>query len=159
MNILLIAAMSTNRVIGRNGKTPWYIPEELAFFKTTTMGYPMIMGRRTFESLPFILPGRRHIVLSRDPSNKPHVAEWVTSLEQALELCVGSETVFVIGGAQLFVLALPLATGIVLSILDRAVDGDAFFPEISLLEFQVVSRKPHAGSEPFKVITYQRLNT
>ena len=130
MNILLIAAMSTNRVIGRNGKTPWYIPEELAFFKTTTMGYPMIMGRRTFASLPGPLPGRMNIILSRNPAFAPPGTVTAASLKEGLDLCRGRAKVFIIGGSQLFSEAMPLATGIILSVLDREVAGDTCFPEI-----------------------------
>ena len=157
MDIVLIAAMSANRVIGRNGRMPWHIPKELAFFKTTTMGHPLIMGRTTFESLPFPLPGRRNIVLSRDPSFQPEGAEIASTLEKALELCNGADIVFVIGGAQIFSLAMPLATGILLSVLDRAVEGDTIFPEINPLEFGEISRIRHTGGEDFNVITYRRL--
>ena len=157
MDIVLIAAMSANRVIGKDGRTPWHIPEELAFFKTTTMGHPLIMGRTTFESLPFPLPGRRNIVLSRNPSFQPEGAEMVSTLEKALELCNGANIVFVIGGAQVFSVAMPVATGILLSVLDRTVDGDATFPEINPLEFREISKIRHTGTEDFNVITYQRL--
>ena len=156
MDIVLIAAMSANRVIGKDGRTPWHIPEELAFFKTTTMGHPLIMGRTTFESLPFPLPGRRNIVLSRNPSFQPEGAEMVSTLEKALELCNGANIVFVIGGAQVFSVAMPVATGILLSVLDRTVDGDATFPEINPLEFREISKIRHTGTEDFNVITYQR---
>lgn len=157
MDIVLIAAMSANRVIGKDGRTPWHIPEELAFFKTTTMGHPLIMGRTTFESLPFPLPGRRNIVLSRNPSFQPEGAEMVSTLEKALELCNSADLVFVIGGAQVFSVAMPVATGILLSVLDRTVDGDATFPEINPLEFREISKILHTGTEDFNVITYRRL--
>lgn len=156
MDIVLIAAMSANRVIGKDGRTPWHIPEELAFFKTITMGHPLIMGRTTFESLPFPLPGRRNIVLSRNPSFQPEGAEMVSTLEEALDLCNGADIVFVIGGAQVFSAAMPVATGILLSVLDRPVDGDATFPEISPLEFREISKIRHTGTENFNVITYRR---
>ena len=156
MDILLIAAMSANRVIGRNGQTPWHIPEELGFFKTTTMGHSLIMGRTTFASLPAALPGRQNIVLSRDPSFSPIGAERAETLGQALELCSRREPVFVIGGTQIFTLALPLAAGIILTVLDREVDGDTFFPEFSRTDFQEISRERHTGTEPFTVITYRR---
>jgi dihydrofolate reductase len=159
MEILLIAAMSANRVIGKGGKTPWHIPEELGFFKATTMGHPLIMGRATFDSLPYPLPGRRNIVLSRNPSFQPDGIERAATLEDALELCSGSEIVFAIGGAQIFTLTMPLATGILLSVLDRPVDGDTFFPEINHADFREVSRERHAGSESFTVITYRRVDS
>lgn len=158
MDIILIAAMSANRVIGRKGQTPWHIPEELGFFKATTMGHPLIMGRTTFISLPGPLPGRENIVLSRDPSFAKAGVTRAATFDKALELCQGQETVFVIGGAQIFALALPQATGIILSVLDRMVDGDAFFPEFSSSQFQEVCQTRHCGgTEAFTVITYRRL--
>lgn len=156
MDILLIAAMSTNRVIGRKGQTPWHIPEELGFFKATTMGHALIMGRKTFASLPAPLTGRENIVLSRDPSFAPSGATRAATFKEALELCGGGKLVFVIGGEQIFTLAMPLATGLIISVLDHEVDGDAFFPEFSCTEFQEISRKRHAGTEAFTVITYRR---
>ena len=102
MDILLIAAMAANRVIGRNGETPWHIPEELRFFKETTMGHPLIMGRKTFTSLPGPLPGRMNIILSRDPSFAPPGTVTAASLKEGLDLCRGRTMVFVIGGAQVF---------------------------------------------------------
>lgn len=157
MEILLIAAMASNRVIGRNGQTPWHIPEELAFFKATTMGHPLIMGRKTFTSLPGPLPGRLNIVLSRDLAFAPAGAVRALTLGEALGLCHGCGTVFIIGGTQIFTLALPLATGIILSVLDRDVNGDAFFPEFSQSRFQEISRARHEGStEAFTVIRYRR---
>lgn len=156
MDILLIAAISTNRVIGKNGKTPWHIPEELSFFKTTTMGHPLIMGRKTFDSLEAPLPGRRNIVLSRNPLFLPQGAERAADFERALRLCAGTEKVFIIGGAQIFAIALPLATGILLSVLDRTVEGDAYFPEFSLSDFTEISRVRHSGSENFTVVTFRR---
>lgn len=157
MEILLIAAMASNKVIGQNGQTPWHIPEELAFFKATTMGHPLIMGRKTFASLPGPLPGRLNIVLSRDPSFAPSGAAPASTLTEAFALCHGSAKVFVIGGTQVFNLALPLATGIILSVLDREVEGDALFPEFNCLEFQEISRSRHESAEAFTVIHYRRL--
>ena len=87
MEIIIIAAMAQNRVIGRDNKMPWHIPEELRLFKKTTMGYPMIMGRKTFESFPSPLPGRRHIVLSRNKDYTPKGGEYVPSLTDALQTC------------------------------------------------------------------------
>ncbi len=160
MDILLIAAMSANRVIGRQGQTPWHIPEELGFFKATTMGHALIMGRKTFASLSAPLTGRENIVLSRDPSFAPSGATRAATFEEALQLCRGKKMVFVIGGEQIFALAMPLATGLILSVLDHEVDGDAFFPEFSCAEFQEISRKRQVGAEAsFTVITYRRTSS
>lgn len=150
--------MARNRVIGRNNRMPWYIPEELRLFKKTTMGHPMIMGRKTFDSLPGLLPGRRHIVLSRKKDYQPLGGEHATSVEGALRICEGSEKVFVIGGADIFKLFLEVATTILLTLIDRDVDGDVFFPEFSPAEFTETGRRHYPeGSEPFTIITYQRV--
>lgn len=158
MNILLIAAMAVNRVIGRDGETPWHIPEELRFFKETTMGHALIMGRKTFTSLPGPLPGRVNIILTRDPSFAPPGTLTAASLKEGLDLCRGRDTVFVIGGAQVFKQAMPLATGIILSVLEREVAGDTSFPEISPDLFRETGRERHTGGmEPYTVITYDRI--
>jgi dihydrofolate reductase len=156
MDILLIAAMSANRVIGRNGKTPWHIPEELRFFKETTMGYPLVMGRTTFASLPGPLPGRENIVLSRNPAFRPPGVSTAATLTEALDHCRGQATVFIIGGAQVFREAMPIATGIILSVLDKKVYGDAYFPEIDSSMFRLTQEDRHIGADPFTVRTYRR---
>lgn len=159
MDIVLIAVMAANRTIGRNGATPWHIPEELGFFKATTMGHPIIMGRRTFDSLSNgALPGRENIVLSRNPDFAPPGVVVVPTLERALAHCAGHPRVFVIGGAQIFREALPLATGIILSVLDHTVDGDTFFPTFDPQIFQETARERHPGRQPFTVITYRRVS-
>ena len=159
MDIVLIAVMAANRTIGRNGATPWHIPDELGFFKATTMGHPIIMGRRTFDSLSNgALPGRENIVLSRNPDFAPPGVVVVPTLERALAHCAGYPRVFVIGGAQIFREALPLATGIVLSVLDQVVAGDTFFPAFDPQIFQEKARERHPGAQPFTVITYRRVS-
>ncbi len=160
MEIIIIAAMARNRVIGRDNKMPWHISEELRLFKKTTMGYPMIMGRKTFESFPSPLPGRRHIVLSRNKEYTPKGGEYVLSLTDALRTCGQIEKVFIIGGAQIFEQALKVATTIVLTLLELEVEGDVSFPEFSEQDFVEKSRKHYPdGSEPFTVVTYQRAAT
>lgn len=157
MEIILIAAMALNRIIGRNNQLPWHIPEELQLFKKTTMGYPMIMGRKTFESFPSPLPGRRHIVLSRDSNYIPKGGEYAKSLSAALSLCNENETVFIIGGAQIFEQSLDIATTLLLTLLERDVDGDVTFPHFSESQFkQTDSQHYPDGSEPFTVVTYRR---
>jgi dihydrofolate reductase len=157
MEKIIIAVMARNRVIGRDNKLPWHIPEELRLFKETTMGYPMIMGRRTFDSLEAPLPGRRHIILSRNAAYEPSGAERASSLEGALDMCAGAEKAFIIGGAQIFHLAMPLTDTLLLTLLEREVPGDVFFPEFSEHDF-VLSHERHypGGSEPFTVVTYRR---
>jgi dihydrofolate reductase len=157
MDIILIAAMAKNRVIGRDNKLPWHIPEELKLFKKTTMGHPMIMGRKTFDSFPAPLPGRRHIVLSRNKGYQPPGGELAPTIEDALRLCEGSEKVFIIGGAEIFQQTLPRVTTILLTLLDREVEGDVTFPDFSSDEFQLIDRKRYSDtSEPFTVFTYRR---
>ncbi len=157
MEIILIAAMAKNRIIGLDKKLPWHIPEELRLFKKTTIGHPMIMGRKTFDSFPSPLPGRRHIVLSRNKNYCPVGAEPAESLAKALEMCGTVPQVFVIGGAQIFKLAMASATMIILTELEREVDGDVSFPSFSEKEFTEVNRVYYPdGSEPFTVVTYRR---
>ncbi|MBU1566458.1 MAG: dihydrofolate reductase [Proteobacteria bacterium] len=157
MEIIIIAAMARNRVIGRDNKLPWHIPEELRLFKKTTIGYPMIMGRKTFDSFPAPLPGRRHIILSRNPKYSPRGGEYAPSLAAALNLCDQSDKVFIIGGAQIFTQAIPVATTITLTLIDREVVGDVSFPEFSEKEFCLTASTHYPdGTEPFTVVTYRR---
>lgn len=157
MEKIIIAAMAENRIIGRDNRLPWHIPEELKLFKKTTMGYPMIMGRKTFESFPAPLPGRRHIILSRNSRYIPEGAEKAESLARAIEMCAPAEKVFIIGGEEVFSKAMELTTKILLTVLEREVEGDVSFPDISEDDFRVVSRVHHPdGSEPFTVVTYEK---
>ncbi|EKD37014.1 MAG: dihydrofolate reductase type I [uncultured bacterium] len=157
MEIIIIAAIARNRIIGRDGKMPWHIPEELRLFKKTTMGHPLIMGRKTFESFPGPLPGRRHIVLSRNPDYMPRGGEYAASLAAALDLCEEGEKAFIIGGSQIFKQGLAVATGMILTLIHRDAEGDVTFPEFSEQEFIETGRKAYPDcSEPFTVITYRR---
>jgi dihydrofolate reductase len=157
MEIFIIAAMAQNRIIGSNNKLPWHIPEELKLFKKTTMGCPMIMGRKTFESFPSPLPGRRHIVLSRNKEYQPKGGEYAASMAEAIDMCGEAEKVFIIGGAQIFAKGFEIATTIALTLLERDVEGDVTFPEFSTDEFVEENRAafPEA-SEPFTIVTYHR---
>lgn len=157
MEIIIIAAMAQNRTIGIDNKLPWHIPEELKLFKKTTMGCPMIMGRKTFESFPAPLPGRRHIVLSRNKKYLPKGGEYAASLAEAIDMCHGVEKVFIIGGAQIFAQAFAVATQLSLTLLEREVKGDVTFPLFSHDEFVEQSRSIYTeASEPFTVVTYHR---
>src|SRR5438270_2354338 len=126
--ITLIVARAQNGVIGRDGKLPWHIPADLKRFKALTMGSVMVMGRKTFESLPGLLPGRRHVVLTRDPEWQAEGAEIAHDLDQALALA-GAEPVSVIGGARIFALFLPLADKIELTEVLAEVAGDTFIDD------------------------------
>ena len=159
MEIILIAAMAQNRVIGRNNKIPWDIPGEQARFKKITMGHPLIMGRKTWLSLGRPLPGRQNIVLTTDRQFSPSGAEVAHSLADAFTSCAAAEKVFVIGGEQLFRLCLPQADTLILSILDRAVAGDTFFPEFTSPPFLLVESTRVQQQDSYTVTTYKRQGT
>ncbi|GGW55769.1 type 3 dihydrofolate reductase [Alishewanella tabrizica] len=129
MQIAMIAAMAANRVIGLNNQMPWHLPADLKHFKAVTLGKPVIMGRKTFESIGRPLPGRRNIVISRQaaPDNVP--VEWVSSIEAALELVAAVPEVMIIGGADIYRQCLPLASRLYLTEIDLDTTGDAFFPD------------------------------
>ena len=156
--ITLVIARATNGVIGREGSLPWHLPEDLRRFKRLTMGTAMIMGRRTFESLPGLLPGRRHIVLTRDPNWQAKGVEVVHSVEEALA-AAGAEAVTVIGGAEIFDLFLPLATKIELTEVLTDVEGDTFISDPREIDdWREVARKEHApegGAPAFAFVTLE----
>jgi dihydrofolate reductase len=128
--VALVVAMADNGVIGRDGRLPWHLPDDLKYFKVVTYGKPVLMGRRTFESIGKPLPGRRNLVLSRagaGPASRPGV-EYVASVDQALVLAAGAAELCVIGGAEVYALALPLASRIYLTRVQALVEGDRYFP-------------------------------
>ncbi|MDE1942522.1 MAG: type 3 dihydrofolate reductase [Betaproteobacteria bacterium] len=137
----LIVAMTENRTIGANNAMPWHLPADLAFFKATTLGHPVIMGRKTFESIGRALPGRRNIVVSRNPGYLAQGCDTVTTIHQSLQQAGSAPEIFVIGGAQLFELALPQARRIYLTRIHATLDGDTFFPELDPAEWQEISRQ------------------
>ena len=156
MEIILIAAMACNRVIGRNNTIPWDIPGEQARFKAVTMGHPLIMGRKTWQSIGHPLSGRLNIVVTRNRDFKATGGEVVHSLEQGIAACRGAKKIFIIGGEQLYRLGLKLADTLLLSILDREIDGDAFFPEFSCPPFELVQTEKINHLVPYSIQTYQR---
>ncbi|WP_457572754.1 dihydrofolate reductase [Desulfolithobacter sp.] len=158
MEILLIAAMAANRVIGHNNAIPWDIPEEQARFKEITMGHPLIMGRKTWESIGRPLPGRRNIVVTRNRSYRAPGAETASGLDEALDLCRSDQAarVFVIGGEQLYRLAMPLAQTLILTVLDQPYSGDTSFPHFDEEEFRLVDSVPVAAAQPYTIQTWQR---
>ena len=127
--VFLVVAVASNGVIGADGALPWHIPADLRRFKALTMGKPMVMGRKTFESLPGLLPGRRHIVLTRDAGWRADGAEVAPSLDAALAMA-GDGPVAVIGGAEIFALALPRAARIELTEVHADVAGDTTMPPL-----------------------------
>ena len=156
MEIILIAAMAANRVIGQNNRIPWRLPGEQQRFRAVTWGHPLLMGRRTHESIGRPLPGRRNIVVSRNPKYQAPGCEVVHSLEQAYTLCRGEERVFNIGGEQLYRQGLAQADTLLLTVLGETVAGDAFFPEFSLTEFTLAGQEEVAGQLPYSILTYRR---
>ncbi len=125
--LIAIVAMSSNRVIGRNGMLPWHFPEDLKFFKRITLGHPILMGRTTFESIGRPLPGRQNIVLSRTLAPREGVTV-IRTLEELPQACPEADTVFVIGGAQVYAELLPKCDGLYLTWIEQPYEGDTFLP-------------------------------
>ncbi|MDF2182664.1 dihydrofolate reductase [Neptuniibacter sp. CAU 1671] len=157
MKLAIIVAQAKNRVIGINNTLPWHLPEDLRYFKQVTMAKPIIMGRKTFESIGRPLPGRENIVISRQADYAPAGVRVVPSLEEARELaenlCLinGLEEAMVIGGAQIYAQALPLADRLYITEVDAVIEGDAWFPAFDPADWQEVGRKDFApsGDNPF----------
>jgi dihydrofolate reductase len=139
--------MSRNRVIGANGRIPWHLPDELKLFKSVTMGHHMLMGRKTWDSIGRLLPGRRTVIVTRQPGY--HVAGAIVahSLEEAIAACGADDEIFVIGGAELFKAALPLADRLYLTTVDAEIAGDVCMPEFAPDEWREVSSREHARDE------------
>lgn len=152
MNVSLIWAMSRNRVIGRNNRLPWKLPKDSRFFRTITMGRPVIMGRRTFESMRRPLAGRTNIVLTRSGFTHDGV-RIVSTLDAALEVaesqCLidGVEECFVTGGADIYALALPRADRLYETLIDAEIDGDTFFPPYDASEFTLAAKEDFDADE------------
>ncbi|MEO6972065.1 MAG: dihydrofolate reductase [Rhodoferax sp.] len=160
MRLNLIFARAANGVIGAQGILPWHLPEDLAHFKSTTLGCPVIMGRKTWDSLPprfRPLPGRVNIVITRQVDWHENGAQPFTSLDNALRFCEQHEEVWLIGGAQLYALALPLARRAVVTEIAQDFEGDAFAPVFGP-EWHETARESHrAGSGlPYSFVTLER---
>ena len=157
--ITLILARARNGVIGRDGDLPWHLPADLKRFKEITMGGAMVMGRKTFDSLPGLLPGRRHIVLTRDPDWQAEGAEVVHSVGEAIAIA-GDHKLFVIGGAEIFALFLPLAQRIELTEILEDVEGDTVVPDPResgrWIELERDSWPSVDGRPPFAFVTLDR---
>lgn len=152
----IIVAVDRRGAIGRGGDQLFYIREDLRHFKELTLGHPIIMGRKTFEALPRgPLPGRRNIIVSRNGSYRADGAETVSSLQEAVNLCAGAEKVFIIGGAQIYALALPLADVLHLTEIDASVpDADTFFPPFDLTPEESGPWLP--TEPPIRFLTYRK---
>jgi dihydrofolate reductase len=147
MVINLIVAMAKNRVIGIDNKMPWHLPADFAWFKKTTLGHPVIMGRKTFESIGKPLPGRRNIVVSRNPEWRADGCEVFDSLDAALASVPVAAQAFVIGGASLYESALQKTDRIYLTEVDATPDGDTFFPALDRSQWREFSREHRDADE------------
>jgi len=166
MIISLIVAASTNNAIGKDNQLLWHLPNDMKFFKNTTWGMPVVMGRKTWDSIPpkfRPLPGRANVVVTRQPGWRAEGAMVAHALDDALaqaRSAEGGERVFVIGGAELYALALPRADELVLTEIERDYEGDARFPDWPRADFEEVSRERHRAAAPndfdFSFATYRR---
>jgi len=156
--VYLVAAVAANGVIGANGKLPWHLPEDLKHFKTLTLGHPVVMGRKTWESLGKALPGRENIVVTRAPGYAAPGASVASSLDAALALCAGEPKVFVIGGGELYAAALSVADGLVLTEIQRDYAGNARFPAYDRAAWRETQRTPHTGADGlrFDFVLYEK---
>jgi dihydrofolate reductase len=154
----IIAAVSRNGVIGRDNSLIWHLPEDLQHFKRVTLGCPVLMGRKTFDSIGKPLPGRRNVVITRDPHWTAPGVEEAPSLPAALELLKHATKVFIIGGAQVYAEALPLVDELILTEIDRDFEGDTHFPTWDRNAFEEVARETHQAPEgwAYHFVTYHR---
>jgi len=164
MPLHMIYARARNGVIGNLGQLPWHLPEDLAHFKRTTLGQPVVMGRVTWESLPEKfrpLPGRSNVVVSRQTSFSAAGAQLASSLEAAMALFPPTEIIWLIGGAQLYAKGLSLASQIVVTEIDADYEGDAFAPLISSNDWTETHRTSHVSAQglAYHLVTLQKRNT
>ena len=156
----LIAALAKNRVIGIENRLPWKLPEDLAHFKALTLGHPIVMGRKTFESLGRPLTGRRNIVITRNPDYPAVGCEIAVSIADAIALCAETDEIFFIGGAALYKQVLPLVDRLYLTEVHTHAQGDAWFPDYDRNAFSEVSRESHTGEKGdalrFDFVVYER---
>lgn len=161
MSVALIVAMTPQRVIGRNNALPWHLPEDLQHFKRITMGHTIIMGRKTFESIGKPLPGRHNVVISRNTGWKAEGVTAVISIEAAIKAAdPAAGPVFVIGGAQIYQLALPLADELFVTLVHDNIEGDTVFPDPDWSRWQLVERSARQRSRTgieFTLTHYRRM--
>lgn len=157
--LTIVVATDANRGIGIDNKLPWRLPEDMAHFKRTTMGHPVIMGRKTFDSIGKPLPNRRNLVITRNPGWKHESVEAVTSISAAIKL-VGDTPACIIGGAQIYAETLPFANRLIITEIDKTFDCDTFFPTIDPTQWKEVAREKY-HSEPngfdYAFVTYERI--
>ncbi len=155
MKISMIAAMAANRVIGKDNKMPWHLPEELGYFKRVTMGKPIVMGRNTFESIGRPLPGRKNIVVSTNPDLQIEGVTVVHSVEAAILAGEGCEELMIIGGARLYKQMLDKADCLYITDIDLEVDGDAYFPDYSDSQWSKHDLAQHQSASGVGFSTYR----
>ena len=158
-SLILIAAVARNGGIGKDNALLWRLPEDLKFFKRTTLGCPVIMGRKTFESIGRPLPGRRNIVVTRNTAWQHDGVDVAHTLEEARALAASEPRVFVIGGGELYAQALPVADELILTEVESDFEADTFFPSYDRTAFTEVSRESHMAEAgwPYHFVVYQRL--
>lgn len=156
MTLSVIAAVARNGIIGRDNGLPWHLPEDLKRFKALTMGHHIIMGRKTYESLGRLLPGRTTVIVTRNPAYAVPGALVAGSLEQAVAMCGNDPEVFVIGGAELYRESLLLAQRLYLTEIDQDFDGDARFPDWPRANWCEIEREAHVSANglPYSYVTY-----
>ncbi len=160
MKVSLIVAMADNNVIGVDNQLPWHLPADLKYFKSVTMGKPIIMGRKTFESIGRPLPGRQNIVITRNTEWSADGVTVVKSTGAAVAAASGAEEVMVIGGAEIYRAMLPLVGKLYVTEVSLSVEGDAFFPDIEVEQWQETSRAAHpaeADKPAYAFVTYERM--
>ncbi|QDQ28087.1 dihydrofolate reductase [Chitinimonas arctica] len=153
----LIAALARNHTIGIDNSLPWHLPEDLKYFRKTTSGHAIIMGRKTYESIGRPLPNRHNIVVSRNPDWRAEGVTVVHSIAAALAAAGTEEEVFLIGGATLYREALPMADRLYLTEIDADFSGDAFFPDVPYAQFKELQRDSHQGDDfAYSFVVYER---
>lgn len=147
--ISAIVAMSENRVIGNGNHLPWHLPADLKHFKTLTTGHPILMGRKTYESIGRPLPNRTNIIMTRDTSFQAPGCIVVTSIEKALAHAtdIGRNEIFIIGGAEIYKQLLPKISRLYMTVVHAKLDGDAFFPELNFAEWNEITNEKHEADE------------
>ena len=159
MRLSAIVCMATNRVIGKDNTLPWRLPADLQHFKAVTMSHPIIMGRKTYESIGRPLPGRRNIVVTRDASYQAEGCDVFHSLDDVVAAVQSEKDVFVIGGANIYETLMPRVDRLYLTMVHAEVEGDAFFPEVES-QFTEISRVNHKADEKneydYSFITFDR---
>ncbi|RIV25198.1 dihydrofolate reductase [Fibrisoma montanum] len=165
MKISMIAAVAQNGVIGRNNDLPWHLPDDFAFFKRKTRHHPVIMGRKSLEALGKPLSNRTNIILTRDQNFTAEGVTIVHTLQEAVDAAkaVNDQEIYIIGGAEIYRMALPMATTLYITEIEKAYEGDSYFPEFDRADWQEVSRQHHPADErheaAFDFVEYERKPT